>query len=144
MNFKDVDLATRRKLTRVYPVLVSSFPNTGKSFCVEELEPEDKARTILIDLEGKGQPNDFDDEYRTIIRIKPDGIISPEEAKLYVDYDNIKFKTLAELKLYIRAALAHADVDRIVIDSFSSLVEQLEVLYVTTSNGLTNTEALAA
>ncbi len=137
MTLKDLSLQDRRKLTRMSPTLVSSFPNTGKSFCVEQLDDEDKKRTIIIDLESKGQPNSFDDEYRTIIRIKPSGLIPPERSHLYVDYENVKYKTLAELMTYLRAALAHKDVDRVIIDSFSSLVEQLEVQYVTTSNGYT-------
>ena len=137
MTLKDTPMATRRRLTRMSPTLVSSFPNTGKSFCVEQLKDEDKARTIIVDLEGKGLPNSFDDEYRTIIRIKPAGLVPPEKAHLYIDHENIKFKTLSELMPYIRLALGHPEVDRMVIDSFSALVEQLEVLYVTTSNGYT-------
>ena len=137
MTLENLDISTRRKLTRMSPVLVSSFPNTGKSFCVEQLSDEDKKRTIIVDLENKGLPNSFDDEYRTIIRIMPSGVVPPEKAHLYVDYDNVKFKTLDKLMPYIRAALAHKDVDRMVIDSFSSLVEKLEVLYVTVSKGFT-------
>lgn len=137
MTLKDLDIGQRRKLTRMYPILVSSFPNMGKSFCVEELAEEDKLRTIYVDIEGKGLPNDFEDQYRTVVRIKPSGIIPQEQMKLYEDYDNVKYKTLAELKLYIRAALAHPEVDRMVIDSFSALVEKLEVDFVTTHNGYT-------
>lgn len=137
MLLKDVPIETRRRLTRMSPTLVSSFPNTGKSFCVEQLSSEDKRRTIIVDLENKGLPNTFDDEYRTIVRIKPSGLIPKEKEHLYVNYDNVAFKTLAELMPALRKALANKDVDRLVVDSFSSLVEKLEVLYVTTSNGYT-------
>jgi hypothetical protein len=137
MNLKDLPLADRRKLTRMSPTLVSSFPNAGKSFCVEGLPEEEKQRTIIIDLESKGTPNDFDDQYRTVVRIKPVGMIPPEKAHLYVDYENVKYKSLPELMVYMRAALAHPDVDRIVIDSFTSLVDQLELYFVTLSNGFT-------
>lgn len=137
MTLKDKDLLERRKLTRMSPTLVSSFPNEGKSFCVEGLDPEDKQRTVIIDLESKGQPNDFDEEYRTIIRIKPEGLVPADKAHLYKDYDNVKFKTISELMLYIRKALAHPDVDRVVIDSFTALVDQLELYYVSVNNGFT-------
>ena len=137
MNFADIPLPERRKLTKLYPILVSAFPNEGKSACVEDLEPEDKLRTVLLDIENKGQPNDFDDEYFRVVRIKPSGILPPEQAHLYIDYDNVKYKTVAELMLYIRPVLSDDRVDRLILDSFSSLVEKLEVLFVTTSNGYT-------
>jgi len=76
--------------------------------------------------------------------MKPLGDIPKSKSHLYTDYDNIKYKTLSELAIYIRKALAHKDVDRIVIDSFTALVDQLELHYVTVSKGLTNSAAKAA
>jgi len=135
MTLKDLDLTTRRKLTRAYPVLISSFPNMGKSSAAEFLSEEDKKRTIIIDVENKGLPNDGDYEYRTVVRIKPEGQVHPTQAHLYVDYDNVKYKTLTELQNYLRKALAHPAVDRVIIDSFTALVDQLEVHFVTVNNG---------
>jgi hypothetical protein len=137
MTLKDLDLTERRKLTRMSPTLISSFPGTGKSYAVEMLTEEEKQRTVVVDVEGKGLPNDFDDQYRTVVRMKPLGDIPKERAHLYNDYDNVKYKTLSELALYLRKALAHKDVDRIVMDSFTALVDQLELHYVTTSKGFT-------
>jgi len=136
MTLKDLDLSTRRKYTRMSPTLISAFPNSGKSAAVEFLSDDDKARTILVDTEAKGLPNDFGDEYRTIVRLKPT-MISPEKKHLYIDYDNVKYKTLTELQIYLRAALAHEEVDRVVLDSFTALVDQLELHFVTVNSGFT-------
>ena len=137
MTLQNLTLPERKRLTRDYPLLISSRPGAGKSRSIETLSPEDKKRTVLLDLEGKGLPNDFDDDYRTVIRIKPSGMIPPDKAHLYVDYDNVKYKSLSELQIYIRKALSHPDVDRLVIDSFSALVDQLESHFVTVNNGFT-------
>ena len=136
MTLKDIPINERRKLVRSYPVLISSFPNAGKSAAVEDLEPEDKMRTAIIDIEGKGLPNDFDDEYFRIIRLKP-VTITPGKEKMYEDYDNVKYKTLPELKVYIPALIAHESVDRVIIDSFTQLVDTAEKYYVSVSNGFT-------
>ena len=137
MLLTDLSIGERKRLTRDYPLLISSRPGAGKSRSVETLTPEEKQRTIIIDLEAKGLPNDFDDEYKTVVRIKPEGLIPPEKQHLYKDYENVKYKTLSELQLYIRKALAHKDVDRLIIDSFTALVDQLESHYVTVNNGFT-------
>ena len=137
MTLKGMTLAERRKVTRAWPVLISGFPNSGKSYSMEQLSKEDLERTIYINTENKVLPNIFGDEIRTIIMLKPEGLIPPERAHLYKDYDNVKFKTLSELQLYIRKALAHEDVDRIVLDSFTALVDALESHFVSTHNGFT-------
>ena len=46
MTLENRTLAERRRLTRMSPVLVSAFPNMGKSFCVEGLDDEDRLRTF--------------------------------------------------------------------------------------------------
>ena len=137
MTLENLSLGERRKITRAWPVLISSFPNAGKSYSLEQLPEEELARTIYINTENKVLPNLFGDELRTIIMLKPEGLIPPEKSHLYKDYDNVKFKTLSELQLYIRKALAHKDVDRIVLDSFTALVDALESHYVSIHNGFT-------
>ena len=136
MTLKDIPINERRKLTRSYPVLISAMPNSGKSSAVESLEAEDKMRTAIIDVENKGLPSDFEDQYFRIIRLKP-VIIPPGKEEMYKDYDNIKYKTLPELKLYVPALLASEQIDRVIIDSFTALVDVIERYYVSVSSGFT-------
>ena len=135
MTLKDIPINERRKLTKAFPVLISSRPGAGKSYAIEELAPEDKLRTAIIDIEGKGCPNDADDEYFRIIRLKPN-LIPPGKEEMYKDYDNVKYKTLVELKVYVPALLASDQIDRVVVDSFTALVDEAEKHYVSVSNGL--------
>ena len=137
MTLKDREIGERRRLTKPYPILIVSAPKKGKSRSIEQLSEEDRMRTVYIDIENKGLPNLLDEDFFRVIRIKPSGIIPEERAKLYEDYENVKFLTLTELQNYIRKVLAHPDVDRIVIDSFTALVDQLEAHFVTVHNGYT-------
>ena len=136
-TLKGVDKLTARKMTRAFPVLVLGKQGSGKTFSMEQLSSDEKARTIYINFENKNLPNDFGDEYRTVVQVKPAGMLAPEVAHLYVDYDNVKYKTLEEMKIYCRKALAHKDVDRMVFDSTTSMHEQLERHYVSVSKGFT-------
>ena len=136
MTLENIPLADRVKLTRSYPVLISAFPGSGKSTSVEMLSDEDKARTVIFDVEGKGLPDDTGDEYRSIVRLKPT-VPSPGSTMTYENEGNVKYRTIVEVMQHIRGALAHKDVDRVVIDSFTALVDAFEKHYVTVSNGLT-------
>jgi hypothetical protein len=118
-------------------MLISSKPNAGKSRSIEQLPAAELKRTIYIDIEGKGSPNLFDDDFYKVVRIKPSGLIAPERAHLYTDSPDVLYKTLAELQIYIRKALASPKIDRLVIDSFTALVDQLESHFVTVHNGFT-------
>jgi len=133
----DMSIQDKRRITKAYPVLICAPVGAGKTRSMEQLAPEDKKRTVYICLDNKDLLDSFEDEYRTVVYPKPEGIIPPERAKLYVDYDNIKFKTLSELELYLRAAMEHPEVDRIVIDSVTKMNEELETKLVTTTKGFT-------
>lgn len=137
MNMEKLSLQERQRLTRLYPMLISSKPKAGKSRAIEQLPSEELKRTIYIDLENKGAPNLFDDDFYKVIRVKPEGVVPPEKAHLYKDNGNVLYKTLSELMLYIRKALASPKIDRLIIDSFTALVDQLEAHLVTVSNGYT-------
>ena len=132
MNLSDKSLEERKKLTKSYPILIAAFPNAGKSSAVEMLSDEDKARTIIYDLEGKGLPEDDESLYRAIIKIKN---VYETNDYLYKDIGNVKYKSIEDVMLHMRKAMAHKDVDRIIIDSFSTLVDEFEKHYVTVSNG---------
>lgn len=135
MNLQGKTLEERKKLTRSYPVLISSFPKAGKSSAVETLSDEDKARTIIYDVEGKGLPDDDESKYRAIIKLKDSS--KPDLAYLYEDEGNVKYRDLTSMMNHMRKALAHEEVDRIVIDSFTALVDEYAKYYVTVSNGYT-------
>jgi len=138
MTLKGLSLPERRAATRAYPCLIVGVPGCGKSTIVEFLTPEEKQETIIIDIENKGLPSDLDSDYKTVVRMKPAGLISPDVAHLYQDYENVKYKTIAELFLYLRKAIAHPDVSRIVIDSFTALVSEIETQMLTVHNGFSS------
>ncbi len=127
----------RLKATKAYPCMLVGTPNTGKSSAVEFLSPEEKKETIILDLENKGLPEDDNDLYRTVIRLKPAGLIVPEKSHLYQDKGNIKYKSVTELFIYLRAAINHKAVSRIVIDSFTALATNVEAHCVSVHNGFT-------
>jgi len=136
-TLEGVERSIRRRMTRAYPVLITGKQGAGKTYAMEQLTPEEKARTVYVNFENKNLPNDFGDEYRSIYCVKPSGLIPPDEQHLYVDYENVKYKTLEELKLLVRKALAHKDVDRMIFDSTTSMHAQLEKHYVSVSKGFT-------
>jgi len=133
MTLKDLDVLERRKLTRSYPVLISSMPGQGKSSTVEFLPAEDKKRTIVFDTENKGFPEDDPSDYRTVYRLKPTDVDAKSPS--YKDVGNIKYLTAEDTLKRIQLAIAHPDVDRIIIDSFTALVTELERRYMKVHNG---------
>lgn len=136
MNLENIDINERKKLTRSYPVLISSFPKAGKSAAVEFLPEEEKKRTVIFDVENKGLPEDDESQYRSVYRFKPSDIDT--KSKGYKDHGNIKYLTIEEMMKRIQLAIGHKDIDRVVIDSFTAFVAEFERHYVTTSNGLRN------
>jgi len=134
MNFKEKPIAERRKLLRNYPLLISGPPNTGKTAAIETLSDEDKSRTVFFDLEGKGLVEDYEDQYFRVVRFKP-MVVEPGKEAMYTDYENVKFKTLPELKVYFESIMASDQVDRVIIDSFTALVDTAEKYYATVNNG---------
>ena len=122
--------------------LTDGYNLTHNTSSMEFLSAEDKKRTIYVNLEGKNLPEDDPSMYRSEVRLKP--LDAPASDPRYVDRDNIKFKTLLDIKPYFRKAMSHPEIDRIVFDSFTSLVDELEKYYVKVHNGLTYTTAKAA
>ena len=132
MNLSGKSLEERKKLTKASPVAIVGKPGCGKSACVEFLPPEEKMRTIVFDLENKGLPEDDGSEYYKVVRlVSIDSTVRPK------DEGNILFKSIEELLPYFRKAISSDKIDRIVVDSFTAHVAELERHYVTTSNGFT-------
>ena len=130
MTLKDKTLEERKKLTKAYPMLISAYAGSGKSTCVEFLPEEDKARTIIFLAENKQLPEDDESLYRTIYRLKTEG-------ENPTDSGNVKFRTIEEYLPLIKKAIAHEEVDRIVLDSFTAYVDTLERTYTKLHNGFT-------
>ena len=137
MTLEGVSLEDRRELTRAYPLLLAGKQGVGKSSAMETYTPEEKQRTVYFDMDNKSLPGDTGREYYRIVKLKPMGQLVPAQAKLYVDRDNIKFKTITELKLYFSAVINHDTVDRVIIDSTTALHSDIEKHYVSVSNGFT-------
>lgn len=134
MTLKNIELNERKKLTRAYPVLVAAFPKAGKTTSLEFLSDDDKARTVFFDAENKGlSPDDNPDLYRSIYRLKPADL--PARSTSYKDIGNIKYLTAEDFLKRINAAIAHKDIDRVVIDSFTALVSELERRFMKVHNG---------
>jgi len=135
MTLENIDLVERRKLTRSYPVLISAFPNSGKSASVEFLPEEEKKRTIVFDVENKNFPEDDPSQYRSVYRLKPKDI--DPKSKSYKNEGNIKYLPITDFISRITMAIAHKDVDRVILDSFTAFVAELENHLVTVHNGFT-------
>jgi len=132
MTLQGLTVEERKKLTKASPVAIVGKPGCGKSACVEFLPPEEKLRTIVFDLENKGLPEDDESLYYKVVRlVSIDSTVKPK------DEGNILFKSIEEILPYFRKALASEKIDRVVIDSFTAHVAELERHYVTTSNGFT-------
>jgi len=129
MNLKGLSNEERRKITKSFPVLISGYANSGKSTAVEFLPDEEKARTIIFLAEGKQLPEDEESAYRTIYRLKA------EDDTTKKDFANVKYKTIEEFLPIMKKAIAHAEVDRIILDSFTAYVDALERTYVKLHNG---------
>jgi hypothetical protein len=132
MTLENLDLQQRKKLTKSYPVVIAGFPGCGKSAAVEMLPAEEKMRTMFFDLEGKGLPEDMEDEYYKVIKLKP-----IDSTKAYKDEGNIIYKSIEEVLPYFSKAMASSKIDRVVIDTFTAYVAEAERYYVTVSNGFT-------
>ncbi len=132
MTLENVSLEDRKKLTRSYPTVIAGYPGCGKSAAVEMLSAEDKLRTIIFDLEGKGQPEDLETDYYRVVKLKP-----IDSTKSYKDEGNVKYKTIEEVLPYFRSVMASDKIDRVVFDTFTAYVAEAERYYVTVSNGFT-------
>ncbi|MEA3370855.1 MAG: AAA family ATPase [Campylobacterota bacterium] len=123
----------RNKMTRGYPVIIASMPGAGKTSAVEMLPDEEKQRTLFFDLENKGFPSDVEEDYYKVVKLKP----IDSKGTTFKDHSNVIYKDINELLPYLKKAIAADKIDRVVIDSFTAYVSELERYFVTTSNGFT-------
>ena len=132
MNLSDKSLEERKKLTKAFPVVIVGKPGCGKSASVEFLPEDEKMRTIIFDMEDKGLPEDDESAYYKVIKL-----ISIDATSKPKDHGNVIYKTIEEIVPYFTKAMASDKIDRILIDTFTAFVSELERHYVTVSNGFT-------
>jgi hypothetical protein len=108
MNLQGKTLEERLYATRYFPAILTGEVGTGKTSAIEMLSPEDKKRTLIVSYDGKSMPLDTDDMYFKV---------------RYLDDNFDVIKSINSIK----KAIAHEDVDRVVIDTLSGFAKELQV-----------------
>ena len=106
MILKDITLADRKRLTSHYPVLLASETGSGKTFAFSQLSPEEKARTYVLNFDGKSISDD-DSEFK----------------KVYHEFDIKDIEMVDKIERQIITVLAHEDVDRLLVDTFTLMTK---------------------
>ena len=108
MNLKDKTLEERLYATRAFPAIITGEVGTGKTSAIEMLSDEEKKRTLIISYDGKSMPLDTDDMYFKV---------------RYIDDTFDVIKSINSIK----NAIAHEDVDRVIIDTLSGFAKELQI-----------------
>ena len=106
MILKDIALADRKRLTSHYPVLLASETGSGKTFAFSQLSPEEKARTYVLNFDGKSISDD-DSEFK----------------KVYHEFNIKDIEMVEKIERQIITVLAHEDVDRLLVDTFTLMTK---------------------
>lgn len=106
MILKDITLADRKRLTSHYPVLLASETGTGKSFAFSQLSPEEKARTYILNFDGKTISDD-DSEF----------------LKVFHTFDIEDIEMVDKIEQQIITVLADDRVDRLFLDTFTLMTK---------------------
>ena len=108
MTLKGKTLEERLVLTKSFPVIITGEVGTGKTSAIEMLSDEDKKRTLIVSYDGKSMPLDTEDMY------------------FKVRYIDDKFDVIRSINS-IKLAIAHEDVDRVIIDTLSGFAKELQL-----------------
>ena len=106
MILKDIPLAERKKLTSHYPVLLASETGSGKTFAFSQLSPEEKARTYILNFDGKAISDD-DSEF----------------LKVFHNFDVEDIEMVDKIEKQIITVLADDRVDRLLLDTFTLMTK---------------------
>ena len=106
MILKDITLADRKRLTSHYPVLLASETGTGKSFAFSQLSPEEKARTYILNFDGKTISDD-DSEF----------------LKVFHTFDIEDIEMVDKIEQQIITVLSDDRVDRLFLDTFTLMTK---------------------
>lgn len=158
MNLKELSLLDIKQYTSHYPLLLVGANNSGKSFALENMSDEDKARSAVLNFDIKPIGSGSDTEFYSVHAIasttdaldKQIAILSSKGKKLLEedasspDLEKLKeqVKHLKQLKKQsyfiddieaidklvsdILGLTFNPDVDRVIVDTFTALVDFCE------------------
>ena len=140
MNLENIKLVDRKRLTSHYPVLLIGADSSGKSFALENMSIEDKKRTIVLNFDTKpvGEPDDFAAVFSvssSMDRLTEQLNQLPAEAEdhrkhlkqiLATSYFVDDIEAVDKIVKHIFQATFSDKIDRIVIDTFTALVDFCE------------------
>lgn len=106
MILENINLVDRKKLTSHYPVLLASETGSGKSFAFAQLSPADKARTYILNFDGKAISDD-DSEF----------------LKVYHEFDVEDVEMVDKIEQQIITVLSNDKVDRLLVDTFTLMTK---------------------
>ena len=106
MILKDIALADRKRLTSHYPVLLASETGSGKTFAFSQLSAEEKARTYVLNFDGKAISED-DSEF----------------LKVFHSFDVEDIEMVDKIEQQIITVLSDDRVDRLLLDTFTLMTK---------------------
>ena len=106
MTLEKFKLTDRKRLCSHYPVLLASETGSGKSFAFAQLSPEDKARTVIHNFDGKSISED-DSEFLQVIH----------------DFDIEDIEMVDKLEQKIIKIISSDKVDRYLLDTFTLMTK---------------------
>ncbi len=106
MILENIKLADRKRLTSHYPVLLASETGSGKTFAFSQLTPAEKARTYVLNFDGKAISDD-DSEF----------------LKVFHGFDIKDIEMVDKIEQQIITVLADDRVDRLLLDTFTLMTK---------------------
>ena len=106
MNLEGVELSERKKLTSHFVILITGDTGSGKSYAISNMSKEDKARTVVFNFDEKSISED-DSEF----------------LKIYSGFKVQDFELVSTIEAEILKAVSSDKVDRIIIDTFTSMTK---------------------
>ena len=152
MNLKDKSIVEKKELTSHWPVLLVGANSSGKTTALENMSKEDKARTVVLNFDTKPL-NQSNGEFAATFAVA--GTKETLEAQLQTlpkeadDYRKHLTKILKssyflddpevidKIVNHINKAAYSPNVDRVVVDSFTALIDFVESWANTNFSGRT-------
>lgn len=106
MTLENIKLTDRKRLCSHYPVLLASETGSGKSFAFAQLSPAEKARTYILNFDGKAISED-DSEF----------------LKVYHAFDVEDIEMVDKIEQQIITVLSSDKVDRLLLDTFTLMTK---------------------
>lgn len=106
MILENVSLTDRKRLCSHYPVLLASETGSGKTYAFSQLSPEEKARTYILNFDGKAISED-DSEF----------------LKVYHAFDIEDIDMVDKIEQQIITVLSNDKVDRLLLDTFTLMTK---------------------